>query len=192
LHRMKNMEPTYMRGFYEEVDSLVGRLKKRAAEKLREIEEEERQKRLGPGGLDPEEVFPTLPQALQDAFISRKMEDLQAAIRSMTPEDARYHMKRCVDCGLWVQNANAEKSDQAEEEADEEEETYEDVDDAPEAESKAAAETETVETAAPAPATAAPAAAAAAAAEAPSVPSSSVPAKPADVRKWVPPVSDVD
>lgn len=41
------------------------RIRKRAEEKLRiaqaEIEEEERQARLGPGGLDPVEVFESLP-----------------------------------------------------------------------------------------------------------------------------------
>lgn len=29
---------------------------------MKEIEEEERQKRLGPGGLDPVEVYETLPK----------------------------------------------------------------------------------------------------------------------------------
>lgn len=41
------------------------RIRKRAEEKLRiaqaEIEEEERKARLGPGGLDPVEVFESLP-----------------------------------------------------------------------------------------------------------------------------------
>lgn len=41
------------------------RIRKRAEEKLRiaqaEIEEEERKARLGPGGLDPVEVFENLP-----------------------------------------------------------------------------------------------------------------------------------
>lgn len=42
------------------------RIKKRAEEKYRiaqaEIEEEERKARLGPGGLDPVEVFDSLPE----------------------------------------------------------------------------------------------------------------------------------
>lgn len=31
---------------------------------------------------------------------------LQKAIETMDPEEAKYHMKRCVDSGLWVPNAN--------------------------------------------------------------------------------------
>ena len=42
------------------------RIRRRAKEKLEaaiaEVEEEEKSKRLGPGGLDPVEVFETLPQ----------------------------------------------------------------------------------------------------------------------------------
>ena len=33
------------------------------------------------------------------------MELLQKTIEKMDPEEAKYHMKRCVDSGLWVPNA---------------------------------------------------------------------------------------
>lgn len=42
----------------------------------------------------------------------------------MKPEEATYHMKRCVDSGLWVPDANKKEGD----EEDESEETYEAVD----------------------------------------------------------------
>lgn len=32
---------------------------------------------------------------------------LKEVIAALSPEDARYHMKRCVDSGLWVADANA-------------------------------------------------------------------------------------
>lgn len=35
---------------------------------------------------------------------------LQKTIESMDPEEAKYHMKRCVDSGLWVPNANENSS----------------------------------------------------------------------------------
>lgn len=35
---------------------------------------------------------------------------LQKVIESMDPEDAKYHMKRCVDSGLWVPNAGDSSS----------------------------------------------------------------------------------
>ena len=80
----------------------------------------DRQARLGPGGLDPVEVFESLPdvrsinsyhlfhmiqyflfQALKECFESQDIAKLQEAIKSMPEEDARYHMKRCVQSGLW-------------------------------------------------------------------------------------------
>jgi cell division cycle protein 37 len=38
---------------------------------------------------------------MQDAFESRDVEQLKQALMEMDPKDAEYHMKRCVDSGLW-------------------------------------------------------------------------------------------
>ncbi len=56
---------------------------------------------MGPGGLDPLEVFESLPESMQEAFESREKEKLEAALRAMTPDEAEYHMQRCIDSGLW-------------------------------------------------------------------------------------------
>lgn len=109
-------------GFMEGVNQFVKRVEVRAVEKRKEIDEERareakergaaaedavdvstipREERLGPGGLDPLEVFESLPVSMQEAFESREKEKLQAALMAMTPEEAEYHMKRCVDSGLW-------------------------------------------------------------------------------------------
>ena len=56
---------------------------------------------MGPGGLDPVEVFQSLPDALKECFESQDIAKLQETIRAMPEEDARYHMKRCVESGLW-------------------------------------------------------------------------------------------
>jgi cell division cycle protein 37 len=61
-----------------------------------------REQRLGPGGLDPLEVIETLPESMVKAFESRDVEQLRAALLAMDPQDAEYHMKRCIDSGLWV------------------------------------------------------------------------------------------
>lgn len=39
---------------------------------------------------------------LQKCFESRDIGSLQAAIGEMPEDEAKYHMKRCVDSGLWV------------------------------------------------------------------------------------------
>lgn len=56
----------YRKGFEDELQAFKERIRRRAKEKLEaamaEAEEEERKLRLGPGGLDPVEVFESLPQ----------------------------------------------------------------------------------------------------------------------------------
>ena len=76
---------------------------------------------------------------LKDCFESKDISQLQEAVLKMPKEDAEYHMKRCVESGLWVPNAKdaeggGDDSDEegggegAEGEAKpEEEEVYEEV-----------------------------------------------------------------
>jgi cell division cycle protein 37 len=108
--RIQTAEKEYIAAFEDELSSFKERIRKRAAEKvkklLEEYEEEERQKRLGPGGLDPLEVFESLPKEMQECFESRDIGSLQAVISAMDEEQAKYHMKRCIDSGLWVPDAN--------------------------------------------------------------------------------------
>jgi len=78
----------------------------KAERELQEDEYEEvevpYEERLGPGGLDPVKVFPTLPEELQEAFNAKDIEALQAAIERMPMEEAQHHLKRMTDSGLWV------------------------------------------------------------------------------------------
>lgn len=111
--RIQIAEVEYKNSFDDELRAFKERIRKRAAEKvaeaLKEAEEEEKKARLGPGGLDPVEVFEALPEALQKCFESQDIPLLQQTIAAMPEEEARYHMKRCVDSGLWVPDASAAK-----------------------------------------------------------------------------------
>merc|ERR1719361_628275 len=126
----------YRDAFYSELEAFKSRIVKRAKEKIEEAIEEERQERMGPGGLDPADVFESLPEAMKNCFESQDIGLLQQVIKDMPEEDARYHMKRCVDSGLWVPNSedpgtNAEdgfvRRDEEEEEEGEGDEVYEEV-----------------------------------------------------------------
>lgn len=112
--RMDLVDTDYKRQFDNEVEEYIKRISIRAQEKLdalvKEAEEEERAERLGPGGLDPIEVMAALPEELRACFESRDVQQLQDAIAKMDPREASYHMKRCVDSGLWVENANKAES----------------------------------------------------------------------------------
>lgn len=103
-------DPDYKAAFEDEIRSFKERVSRRAKEKLdqaiAEAEEEERKARLGPGGLDPIEVLESLPEELRKCFEAQDIPLLQETIAKMPQEEACYHMKRCVDSGLWIPDAN--------------------------------------------------------------------------------------
>ncbi|KAH8408109.1 hypothetical protein KR222_008850 [Zaprionus bogoriensis] len=107
--KIQHCAPEYRQQFESEIEGFKGRIQKRAQEKIQEAmaqaEEEEKQERMGPGGLDPADVFESLPDELKACFESRDIELLQKTIATMPVDEAKYHMKRCVDSGLWVPNA---------------------------------------------------------------------------------------
>jgi cell division cycle protein 37 len=122
---------TYLKGFNMAVDDFMKKLIERAIQKkkageasplaeeekakalrqeqLEELEKEGADKTviaddapLGPGGLSPQEVFDSLPEKMQECFASQDIPMLQKVIDEMPQNEAAYHMKRCVDSGLWV------------------------------------------------------------------------------------------
>ncbi|CAG4966135.1 unnamed protein product [Parnassius apollo] len=106
-------EKTYKDSFDDELEQFKARIRKRAAEKIQEAiheqEEEERKARLGPGGLDPVEVYEELPDELKKCFDAQDVPMLQETIAKMPEQEAVYYMKRCVDAGLWVPGKNDEE-----------------------------------------------------------------------------------
>ncbi|KAK6168966.1 hypothetical protein SNE40_020110 [Patella caerulea] len=127
--RIKIGEKQYQDAFNDELEAFKSRIRSRAKAKIdeavKEYEEEERKKRLGPGGLDPVDVMETLPEALRECFEKQDIELLKTRILEIPKEEAEYHIKRCIDSGLWVPNPNDKNITQDEEE--EEEEFYEAV-----------------------------------------------------------------
>uniref|UniRef100_T1JMF2 Hsp90 co-chaperone Cdc37 n=1 Tax=Strigamia maritima TaxID=126957 RepID=T1JMF2_STRMM len=107
--RIQTAEKSYIDAFQDELSSFKQRVRTRAQVRLeklmKEAEEEERKERLGPGGLDPVEVFESLPPALQKCFEERDIAMLQEEIAKMPEAEACVIMKRCVDSGLWVPDA---------------------------------------------------------------------------------------
>lgn len=98
--------------FDETVADFVKRIEKRAVEKKKEMDAEaeaeaEAESEPGPGGLKPMEVLRTLPEEMQAAFRTQDIARLHAAVESLPEEEARYHLKRCEESGLWVPNPEA-------------------------------------------------------------------------------------
>lgn len=140
--RIQVAEPEYRQQFESEIRAFKERIQRRAKEKLAEAlaeqEEEERQARLGPGGLDPMEVFESLPEELQRCFEARDIPMLQEAIGRLPPAEAREHLRRCVDSGLWVPEGGLKEAQEDGEGEGEEgdDEQYEDVEGDGDAEDK--------------------------------------------------------
>jgi len=65
-----------------------------------------KEERMGPGGLDPVEVFEGLPEMLQNCFKSGDVELLKTASKEMDPKEFDRHFKRCIDAGLWSGGGN--------------------------------------------------------------------------------------
>ena len=123
-------EPEHLKGFTNAVQDFIVKVQKRAVEKRKEMndarargedvdgfaeEEMGEGEVLGPGGLDPVKVFQSLPEELQEAFESRDMEKLRAALRALPEEEAAKHMKDCADSGLWVPSGGSEGGGEGEE-----------------------------------------------------------------------------
>uniref|UniRef100_A0A3Q3MAX3 Hsp90 co-chaperone Cdc37 n=2 Tax=Mastacembelus armatus TaxID=205130 RepID=A0A3Q3MAX3_9TELE len=124
--KIKTADQQYQDAFNDELESFKERVRSRAKirieKAMKEYEDEERQKRLGPGGLDPVEVYETLPPEMQKCFDEKNIQMLQDVISKMDPTEAKTHMKRCIDSGLWVPNSKTEEGDEKEEDV-----TYEEV-----------------------------------------------------------------
>lgn len=113
--------------FQEGVDHFRKQLEKRAITKKEEIAKEEaeeaaaatqeeemqpvslveamydmsKEERMGPGGLDPVEVFEKLPECLQNCFKSGDVDMLKKVAQEMPPKEFDAHFKNIVDAGLW-------------------------------------------------------------------------------------------
>ncbi|KAG7222571.1 hypothetical protein INR49_016168 [Caranx melampygus] len=124
--KIKTADKPYQDAFDRELESLKERVRScaqtRMEDAMKEVEEEERQKRLGPGGLDPVEVYESLPKEIQRSFDEKNIQMLQEAFNKLHPEEGKYHLKRCIDSGLWVPDSGEGDDDDEDDNEDDEEE----------------------------------------------------------------------
>lgn len=64
---------------------------------------------------------------MKKCFESQDIQLLQDTIKNMNQEDATYYMKRCVDSGLWVPDANKDKSSAEDDDKIQEENIYSEI-----------------------------------------------------------------
>jgi len=77
-------------------------------EAMREMTLEERR---GPGGLDPVEVFETLPPQFQECFTTQNVDLLHQVAATMPKAEFMHHFNRCKASGLWTEAPDDEEQD---------------------------------------------------------------------------------
>uniref|UniRef100_A0A3B4FHB9 Hsp90 co-chaperone Cdc37 n=3 Tax=Pundamilia nyererei TaxID=303518 RepID=A0A3B4FHB9_9CICH len=121
--KIKTLDKSYQDAFEHELEMLKERVRSSAQTRMenavKELEEEEIQKRLGPGCLDPVEVYESLPKEVKRSFHEKNIQMLQEAMSKLDPEEGKYHLKRCIDSGLWVPDSRGDED--GEEDGDQEE-----------------------------------------------------------------------
>ncbi|XP_029283482.1 hsp90 co-chaperone Cdc37-like isoform X2 [Cottoperca gobio] len=120
--KIKTADKPYVDAFDHELELLKERIRScaqiRMDSAMKELEGEERQKRLGPGGLDPVAVYESLPKEIQKSFDEKNIEMLQEAISKLDLEEGKYHLSRCIDSGLWVPESGEGDDEEDDEEED--------------------------------------------------------------------------
>lgn len=111
----ETLTKSYAAELQKQVKELLERIEVRRVERLAEMQDipddygEEEKAPLGPGGLDPTEVLNSLPQEMQQAFVNQDVPALKRVLGEMEEGMAEYHMRRCIDAGLWVQPEDDEE-----------------------------------------------------------------------------------
>nr|ADG65126.1 hypothetical protein [Drosophila pseudoobscura] len=98
--------PEYLHHFETDVKEFKERVQVVAQEKIQEANakvQDVHQTRLGPGGLDPHEVYESLPEEVQAGFRTGDIELLMRLFDAMPSDVAHHHHRRCLASGLWLQ-----------------------------------------------------------------------------------------
>nr|ADG65119.1 hypothetical protein [Drosophila pseudoobscura] len=98
--------PEYLHHFETDVKEFKERVQVVAQEKIQEANakvQDVHQTRLGPGGLDPYEVYESLPEEVQAGFRTGDRELLMRLFDAMPSDVAHHHHRRCLASGLWLQ-----------------------------------------------------------------------------------------
>ncbi|KAL6472792.1 hypothetical protein MHYP_G00189800 [Metynnis hypsauchen] len=64
--------------------------------------------------LDPKEVLESLPPELKACIQTQDMHILQNVLSTMNPQVAEYHIKRCLEAGLWTHPGRSPKEEGSE------------------------------------------------------------------------------
>ncbi|XP_023687618.1 hsp90 co-chaperone Cdc37-like 1 isoform X2 [Paramormyrops kingsleyae] len=102
FQKAKAGQEGYLDVFQKELEAFKQRVKEyRLKSKGEPQKDVEPQRAPGCCRLDPKEVMESLPPDLKAGLQMQDMQTLQNVLRSMNPQVAEYHVKRCLEAGLW-------------------------------------------------------------------------------------------
>uniref|UniRef100_A0A8C2IEU8 Hsp90 co-chaperone Cdc37-like 1 n=1 Tax=Cyprinus carpio TaxID=7962 RepID=A0A8C2IEU8_CYPCA len=105
----------YLDVFHTELIAFKQRVKEYTMKSKGETPKDTVHQNTPPGcHLDPKEVLESLPPDLKACIQMQDMQILQKVLSSMNPQVAEYHVKRCLEAGLWTNIPRASKEESSE------------------------------------------------------------------------------
>ncbi|CAL8278005.1 unnamed protein product [Merluccius merluccius] len=102
FQRAKAGQEGYLDVFHTELEAFKRRVKEYTVQSKGETPKDGGHQSVGARHrLDPEEVLESLPPELKTGFQLQDMQILQNVFSTMNPQVADYHVKRCLEAGLW-------------------------------------------------------------------------------------------
>uniref|UniRef100_UPI003AB0C75C hsp90 co-chaperone Cdc37-like 1 isoform X1 n=1 Tax=Centroberyx gerrardi TaxID=166262 RepID=UPI003AB0C75C len=111
FHKAKAGQEGYLDVFQSELEAFKHRVKEYTVKSKGDTPKESVGTRCR---LDPKEVLDSLPPELKAAFQLQDMQILQNVLSTMNPQVAEYHVKRCLEAGLWTSTGRWTKDDTTE------------------------------------------------------------------------------
>ncbi|XP_030625505.1 hsp90 co-chaperone Cdc37-like 1 [Chanos chanos] len=115
FQKAKAEQEGYLDVFHTELEAFKQRVKEYTMKSKGETpKEREHQNTPSRCHLDPKEVLESLPPELKTGFQMQDMQILQNVLSTMNPQVAEYHVKRCLEAGLWTTAVRESKEEAAE------------------------------------------------------------------------------
>ncbi|KAJ7986880.1 hypothetical protein DPEC_G00332990 [Dallia pectoralis] len=103
FHKAKTGQEGYLDVFYTELEAFKGRVKEYTTKcKGQTLSNNSEQHSGITRPLDPKDVLESLPPELKAGFQMHDPRVLQNVLSNMNPQVAEYHVKRCLEAGLWT------------------------------------------------------------------------------------------
>ncbi|XP_036792826.1 hsp90 co-chaperone Cdc37-like 1 [Oncorhynchus mykiss] len=120
FHKAKAGQEGYLNVFHAELEAFKQRVKEYTVKFKGETLSNDTplQSSTARCHLDPKEVLESLPPELKAGFQLQDMQILQNVLRTMNPQVAEYHVKRCLESGLWTNKEGRRSKEEVNPETD--------------------------------------------------------------------------